>query len=315
MSSKPNQLSPGILHVGFPKTGTTTLQKHLLPAFNKDSDFGTVRGMSFNFDARLFYLFRQIGNPQLYGTPFLKDLYSHNLNAKPWFLSHEGILTLRNRPEEVFRNLSNVLHHDTRILITWRNPTDLAGSLFGEYVKSATYHDEEQFLDEFDRWTFCPKQAFTAASKYFDTVVTVKSSELHDSRWVKPLLQGLVPEEKFKFFENSVSAMSQQTENVTPTSRTIGMHRALNSKFESIWRFSAHNGSSTPISYLSLADKLVEAPRRVFTLFKAPFLQMLLRLPRVRKKHADFSLSRKFTEYWESNHEMAGIEAYKRKPG
>lgn len=168
----------GYLHIGTPKTATTTIQEFLavnkdallangtiytssageennfyvaLAAYNADRRDELTRLNHVNSDSDLITLQKQIIDDLKTEIAIKAKLVNNNANV---ILSSEFIHLLLRTPEELAR-LKSVLHEigidDIEIIVYLRNPADLAASYFSTSVKMGVTHDVPQSPEQ-DRY-------------------------------------------------------------------------------------------------------------------------------------------------------------------
>ncbi len=178
MSAKDNF----VLHIGFPKTGTTTLQKCLFSKhpeihyLGKNCENGNPKGCRsknvYNLLSPMLWNFTK----EVRHIPFKEDLEQQlledNSEAKVVVASWEGIV---NFPEERFIELIKRMRSVVspfRIMVTIRNPLDQLPSLYLQNLKGQFFHSNKiimgnSFFLEIDEWLNKYFQMRTAANPRF----------------------------------------------------------------------------------------------------------------------------------------------------
>jgi len=149
------------LHIGFPKTGTTTFQRHLFPDLTGIRYLGRFNGLK---DTELRVVDKFIGSLH-FGPDEMVNLHSDKVNSfiksqeeklygeincdQPLFISHEGFTALFFLPHDldhyglwfsdpgvVFKRLKNFsvkYDYDLQIILTKREPKELIHSMYAQF--------------------------------------------------------------------------------------------------------------------------------------------------------------------------------------
>jgi hypothetical protein len=129
------------VHIGLPKTATTSLQQDLFPRFEGVKYFGVTHPRSSNYDPGTVYGAFMIG---MYtgDTQFFEAALQQCDPAEGVLISEE-MITVGTERADWQRNLKNVRRllgqHDYRLLITVRDPLD---AMYSYYVERYDYFRE-----------------------------------------------------------------------------------------------------------------------------------------------------------------------------
>lgn len=156
MNNDPHRL---YIHIGLPKTATTTLQKDLFPVFCSSSgwEYAGVsfpRAWDYNQDSIYDSFMRSIYSGD--GTEFKDTLCGANIGSRPVLISEEMLTVVTNRSswKENLINLKRIIsEEDYRILLTIRQPLDAAYSYYIErydYFKGDGREFDETLLESLD---------------------------------------------------------------------------------------------------------------------------------------------------------------------
>ncbi|MCE0504773.1 sulfotransferase [Roseivivax sp. GX 12232] len=140
-----------IVHIGLPKTGTTSLQKHLLPKICEEKDF------LYNPAE-----FRKIKKQRFTYSADDKARLHEVLNTRSVLVSQEGLVDWNPRNcESAADKVLDLFGPEARIIITYRDPIDYLTSLYVQkvhegnviaaedfFVSSEDYENLDEFLPE-----------------------------------------------------------------------------------------------------------------------------------------------------------------------
>ena len=157
-----------IIHVGYPKTGTTTLQKHFFPFIDEIDYLGKFddEGSMFSFNKNMIN--ELIFNDQLLGVDkFLSTLpeFKKSLLSEESFLSNTLRVSRINGadvvadPHTLIKNLRNTFEKsrcDVKVIITIRRQDEMLLSLYAQsythyYSGQKRFNTFDKFLDFFDK--------------------------------------------------------------------------------------------------------------------------------------------------------------------
>ena len=258
-----------ILHIGFPKTGTTWVQEVLLPQVEKASLCDKVIGQS-----RLSHLTDSL--PAMHrlarGVSRASDnaILANIFHSKSFFVSAETFLgdsplTPRDRALAVAAHCPT----DITVLITVRGFSDLLSSLFQEQVKTRLYTSESQFLKGSPVSFHAPAWNLTALnlvdvvkafSDNFERVVVLNAKHLSGLDWLAHL--GFSPDQLTRL--KSEVGGSSPRKNASLSSQQVRWILKLN---KVITRLGSHlnkqKDARERFASLDKREKLQQLPTRI----------------------------------------------------
>lgn len=123
-----------IIHIGLPKTGTTTLQKEIFPHISKRKKTLFLENNDLN---------------KILNTSDKKNLKEKKIKGKNFFLSYEGLISPEGNPY-FFRekSLENklIFGYDCHILITIRDPESFLNSVYLQNINTFNLKREKDYF-------------------------------------------------------------------------------------------------------------------------------------------------------------------------
>jgi len=227
-----------ILHIGFPKTGTTFLRRHLFSSFCKDNnylfnphEFKKIRNQRFNFTDK--------------DKEALKEIISQN-NV---LISQAGLLDWNPSTWEFIADKAlELFGEDTKIVITIRDPADLMCSLYMQHLQEGNIFRAQDF--------------FVSTNEYERLKVFIPelSSLRYDYQKLDYSYLKLIYEERF----NNVYFMPlSRINSLYPFNKLLSLSENEFKKYTKIFK----NAPSENQSYSKLAVKLTLIRERVIRSF------------------------------------------------
>lgn len=280
-----------ILHVGFPKTGTTATQKHLAKVFSLEPQV-VVRMQSAESADSVFI--RSLSRYLRGGITAEERSVLKNVFSGEFLVSAETILApTSGSPIDVFAALGALVPRDTHIVISYRGFEDLLVSLYAESVKSHHYSSTAQFLQEGDgvlptppyfggNWQICNlnlRSAIQEAMRHFATVTVISQRALAAEGFAAVFAghPGALPA--------GAMEASERLDNPTLRMWQVSFLQFINLALRLLSNFCS-KGSSLDLPYSSLRwpDKVRELPVRVLSTIKLRLLVPLFQRMRVGTK-------------------------------
>lgn len=272
-----------VLHIGFPKTGTTWVQEVLLPAVEKKSFCDKVIGQSrlSHLTGSLPAMHRLVRGVSLASDEVTLESIFH---SKSFFVSAETFLgDSPLSPRERALEIAKYCAADTTILITVRDFSGLLSSLFQEQVKTRLYTSERQFLEGSPIGFHSPPWNLKALnlvevvrgfSEKFARVVVVNSRLLSDLDWLTNL--GFTPKET-NILKSELGG-PEVRKNTSLSSWQVNLILKVNKVISLLGLYLPKDmDAREPFSRLSIGAKLSQLPIRagisLKTLFLVPLLQ------------------------------------------
>ncbi len=143
--------APNIVHIGFGKTGTTSLQKHFFPKLCKE--FGYI------FNPSEFTQIKNKIKNQLPVSSQEKASLRKIIQTEKVLISHEGLVDHNPRNMEMAANkILNFFGNNITIIITVRNPLEYFRSIYLQKIHEGNIINPEDFFitsEEYDKIEYC----------------------------------------------------------------------------------------------------------------------------------------------------------------
>jgi len=133
---------PALIHVGWPKTGTSTLQQHLFPAFGGKDLVGPHSGLFYRFTQDVI----QTDDDRYLAHTWAGFIADARERLPVLIISRED-LTKDGRTERIADRLHALLP-DARILACVRNQRTLVPSFYAQHVRDGCPQRFERWLDD-----------------------------------------------------------------------------------------------------------------------------------------------------------------------
>jgi hypothetical protein len=133
---------PALIHVGWPKTGTSTLQQHLFPAFGGSDLVGPHSGLFYRFTQDLIQ-----NDDETYMAHTWAGFIADLRERLPVLILSREDLTKDGRTERIAGRLHALLP-DARILACVRNQRTLIPSFYAQHVRDGCPQRFERWLED-----------------------------------------------------------------------------------------------------------------------------------------------------------------------
>ncbi len=178
-----------LLHIGYPKCSSTTLQKNIFPNISriKNIDFLNKK----RTQNRYFHVFKSITEKNL-----IKDKFKDDFKKKT-IISHEGFINFeKSYDNENAKLLYDFFENNVTLLIVVRKPSELHRSNFIHKVMELEYLDFKDYKKNTDYKKFDIINNIKDYHKYFHNIIVIKAEVLlEDSTFYKELFN--LSEEQF----------------------------------------------------------------------------------------------------------------------
>ena len=230
--------NPPIIHIGLPKTGTTSLKKYVFPKLCNEV------GFEFN-PVEFLKIGRQRLNYTLQDKKALQDLFE----TKKVFISREHLVDSNPRNwENAAEKILDLFGKEAKIVITIRNPLDYFNSIYLQLIHNNNFVKPDDFFVnsiEYDKLKpYLPKESLMRYD--FDKFNYKNLKEIYESR-----------------FSNVYFVPLSRVDTFYPYDRLFHLNEETISKYKTIFKHSPKENRS----YSEIAFKLSFLRERFFRLF------------------------------------------------
>ena len=160
-----------LLHVGYPKSLSTTLQKNIFPNISKIKNIDFINKK--RTQNRYFHVLKSISEKN-----FIKDKFKNDFK-KNTIISHEGFLNFeKNYDKENAKLLFDFFENNVALLIVIRKPSELHRSNFIHKIMELEYLSFEDYRKNTDYKKFDVINNIEDYLKYFNNIIVVKAETL-----------------------------------------------------------------------------------------------------------------------------------------
>lgn len=160
-----------LLHVGYPKSLSTTLQKNIFLNISKIKDMDFINKK--RTQNRYFHVLKSISEKNI-----IKDKFKNDFKKKT-IISHEGFINFeKNYDKENAKLLFNFFENNVALLIVIRKPSELHRSNFIHKIMELEYLSFEDYKKNTDYKKFDVINNIEDYIKYFKNIIVVKAETL-----------------------------------------------------------------------------------------------------------------------------------------